>query len=128
MSAKPPKNALSWVTIKAGSNQTIAVDAKKLYDSGCAAVRREFGSSQAPLPRMTLVLGAQKDEADWPTREIRLRKWDRNLFAQGVVALAFEELMTTQRQQEIAKRAVSWAESSIDATDLVKRSVEGADR
>ena len=39
---------------------------------------------------MTLVVGADEDRAYWGAREIRLRKWDPYLVAQGVVIFAFE--------------------------------------
>ena len=56
----------------------------RLYLSACSAVQREFGGKRPVRPRLTLVLGADKDEADLDRREIRLIKWNPFLFAEGV--------------------------------------------
>jgi hypothetical protein len=42
---------------------------------------------------VTLVVGADENGAHWDAKEIRLTKSDTYLFAQGVVILAFEELL-----------------------------------
>ena len=52
--------------------------------------------------------------ADWDRREIHLTKWDPNLFAQGVVIFAFEELLPTEQRRLLAKRAVTWADSTVE--------------
>jgi hypothetical protein len=63
---------------------------------------------------------ADNNEIWFAGREIRLRKWNRYLFAQGVVWLAFEDLMPTQHRQTIAKRAVTWADSTVEVERLEK--------
>jgi hypothetical protein len=106
--------------IQASGKNVVAVDAQKIYISGCEAVRKEFGATQQHTPRITLVIGGETDEAIWKAKEIRLRKWDPYLFAQGVVLLAFDDLMTGERRLKIAKRVVSRAESTVSATELAK--------
>ena len=69
---------------------------------------------------MTLVIGADEDRAYWGTREIRLTKWDPYLFAQGVVIFAFEDLLPDGERMAVAKRAVTWADSTVDAKNLAK--------
>ena len=81
----------------------------KLYLSACSAVQREFGGTRPVRPQVTLVLGADKDEALWDRREIRLIKWNPHLFAQGVVVFAFEDLMPLDERMAVATRAVNWA-------------------
>jgi hypothetical protein len=120
--------AQEGLTIQGSGKLPIAADAQNIYLSACAAVRREFGVSPGASPRMTLVLGAQKDEAVWQTHEIRLRKWNRDLFAQGVVLLAFDDIMTSERRLRMAKRALNWADSTVDAAQLVKQSSGEASR
>jgi len=67
-----------------------------------------------------LVLGADKNEIWFVGREIRLTKWNPYAFAQGVVWLAFEDLMPSQQRLTIAKRAVSWADSTVEIGRLAK--------
>jgi hypothetical protein len=55
---------------------------------------------------MKLVLGANKNRVDVDTGEIQLVRWDRGLFAEGVMLLAFEDLMPAHQRLTIAKRAV----------------------
>ena len=69
---------------------------------------------------MTLVVGADEDRAYWDAREIRLTKWDPYLFAQGVVLFAFEELLPKGERMAVAKRAVTWADSTVDAKSVAK--------
>lgn len=91
-----------------------SAEAQKVYLSACAVVQREFGISRELRPQVTLVLGASKEGVDFDHREIRLTKWDRFLFAEGVAWLAFEDLMPKKQLLVVAKRAVSWAESTVD--------------
>jgi hypothetical protein len=89
-------------------------EAEKIYSSACSVVQREFGFRHALRPQVRLVLGADKNEVWFAEREIRLTKWDRYTFALGVVWLAFEDLMPSQQRLTIAKRAVTWADSTVE--------------
>lgn len=95
-------------------------EAQKIYLSASSVVQREFGGNRSVAPTVTLVLGADKNEVSFPDREIRLKKWDRYGFAQGVVWLAFVDLMPSQQRLTIAKRAVSWADATVDVEQLRK--------
>ena len=86
-----------------GGQKWPATELNKIYVSVCSAVQREFGSSRAVSPRVSLVLGADKNAVDFDKGEVLLVKWDRDLFAQGVVVLAFEDLMTAQRRVTLAR-------------------------
>ncbi len=92
----------------------------KIYLSACLAVQQEFGSDRAIGPRVRLVLGADKNGVDFEKREVWLVRWDRDLFAQGVVALAFWDLMTTERCAAIAKRALRRADGTIELAQNAK--------
>ena len=59
-----------------GKQKWPAEEADKLYFSACSAVQREFGGNRRVRPQVTLVLGADKDEALWDRREIRLVKME----------------------------------------------------
>jgi hypothetical protein len=98
-----------------------ATEAQKIYLSACSVVQREFGrTTTPPAPQLTLVLGADKNEVWFAGREIRLTKWNDHAFAQGVVWLAFEDLMPPQQRLAIAARAVNWADSTVDIEHLKK--------
>ena len=97
-----------------GKQKWPAAEAQKIYVSACSAVQREFGANRTVRPRVTLVLGADKNIALPDQREIRLTKWDRFLFAQGIVLFAFDELMTANQRMTLAKRAVSWADATVE--------------
>ena len=97
-----------------------AAEAQRIYLSACSVVQGEFGRKIPLAPQVTLVLGADKDEVWFAGREIRLTKWDDRVFAQGVVWLAFEDLMPFERRQAIAARAVSWADATVEVERLKK--------
>lgn len=96
-----------------------AAEAQKIYLSACSVVQREFGATHSVAPTITLVLGVEKNVVRFDTREIRLTKWDRYLFAQGVVILAFEDLMM-DRRTAMAQRAVTWVDATVDVERLAK--------
>jgi hypothetical protein len=97
-----------------------APEVEKTYSSACSVIQREFGFRHPLHPQVRLVLGAGKNEVWFAGREIRLTKWDRYAFAQGVVWLAFEDLMPSQQRLTIAKRAVTWADSTVEIGRLAK--------
>jgi hypothetical protein len=102
------------LTIRTHSKQRPPADAQKIYLSACSAVQREFGTNRLPRPQVTLVIGGDSNKADWDHREIHLTKWDPYLFAEGVVIFAFEELLPTEQRRQVAKRAVTWADSTVE--------------
>jgi hypothetical protein len=103
-----------------GKQKWPAVEGERIYAAACAAVQREFGGLRAVRPHVTLVLGAEKNDVDMGDREIRLRQWDRNLFAQGVVLLAFQDLLPVEQRVAISKRAMSWVDATVEAGELAK--------
>jgi len=103
-----------------GKQQWPAAEANRLYLSACAAVQREFGTHQPVRPQITLVLGAENNEARLETREIWLTKWNSYLFTEGVVIFAFEDLLPPRQRMIVARRAVNWADASVDVNLLSK--------
>jgi len=63
-------------------------------------------------------VGAHENAGYADSKEIRLIKWNHDLFAQGVVAFAFDELLPKTKRMAVAKRAVIWATSAVDANFL----------
>ena len=103
-----------------GSQKWSAEEVDKVYLSACSAVQREFGGTRPVRPQFTLVLGADRDQADLDRWEIRLIKWNPDLFAQGVVIFAFEELMPLDHRMAAARRAVNWAGSTVEIKAISK--------
>jgi hypothetical protein len=95
-------------------------EVEKIYSSACSVLEREFDIKHSLHPQVRLVLGADKNEIWFVGREIRLTKWSPYAFAQGVVWLAFEDLMPSQQRLTIAKRAVTWADSTAEIERLAK--------
>lgn len=93
---------------------------QKLYASACAVVRQEFHDQHLDNPAMTLVIGADKDGMLEQEREIRLVRWNPYLFAQGVVMLAFQDLLPVQRKLNMTTRAVSQADATVAVQQLVR--------
>lgn len=94
-------------------------EAEKIHSSACSVVQREFGLGTRSIHRSDSFWGRQERGMVCRTR-IRLTKWDRHTFAQGVVWLAFEDLMPSQQRLTIAKRAVTWADSTAEIERLAK--------
>ena len=97
-----------------------APEAEKIYFSACSVVRQEFEVKRPILPRVKLVLGASRNGVLWDEREIWLTKWNPYLFAQGVVMLAFADIMTGDRRMVMTKRAMNWADSTVEIERLAK--------
>ena len=115
--------AQDGLTIRNDANQKWpSAEAEKLYLSACAVVQREFGATRELRPQVTLVLGANKNNVGlfFKSREIRLAKWDRYMFAQGVVWLAFEDLMPEEQLLLVSKRAVAWADATVAVDQIAK--------
>jgi hypothetical protein len=51
-----------------GRQKWSAEEVDRLYLSACSAIQRKFGGTRSVRPRLTLVLGANKDEADLDRR------------------------------------------------------------
>jgi len=91
-----------------------------VYLAACTAVQREFGDSIFLRPPVALVLGAETNAVDFDKKTILLKRWDHTLFAQGVVVLAFEDLLTPQRRMMITNRAVNLAQATVNIGEIGK--------
>lgn len=95
-------------------------EVNKVYLSACTAVQREFGNSIILRPAIALVLGADKNAVNFDKKTILLKRWDRSLFAEGVVILAFEDLLTPQRPVMITNHAVNLAQTTVNVGEITK--------
>ena len=106
--------------ISEGKQKWSALEVDKVYLSACTAVQRELGDNMLPRPTVALVLGADKNAVDFDKKTILLKRWDRGLFAEGVVILAFEGLLTPERRVKITNRAVNLAQATVDVREISK--------
>jgi len=113
--------AQNRLVIRGVTNQVRQADANKSYSSACLAVEREFRIIDPIRPEVTLILGAHENRAYTESKEIRLIDWDPELFAQGVVVIAFHELLPESKRKSVAKRADTWASSVVDARTLARQ-------
>ena len=112
--------AQNRLVIRGVTTQGWQADAEKIYISACLAVEREFRIIDPSRPKATLIVGAHENRAYTESKEIRLINWDPGLFAQGVVVIAFHQLLPESKQKSVAKRAVTWASSVVDARNSRK--------
>ena len=103
-----------------GRQKYPAAEAEKIYNSSCAAVKQDFGDSKAMCTSVVLILGADQDGVDLDRGRVLLTKWDRGLFAEGVVMLTFQKLLPVDRTLTLAKRALNWADATIEIGQLAK--------
>jgi hypothetical protein len=81
---------------------------------------RRVGNSIVLRPTIALVLGADKNAVKFDEKTILLKRWDRSLFAEGVVILAFEDLLTPQRRMIMTNRAVNLVQDTVNAGEISK--------
>jgi len=103
-------------------------EAENLYQSVCTIVEREFHNGTVKLhPQFTVVIGTDRNEVLGKTvqrravptyDEIRLKKWDPVIFAQGVVVLAFDQLLTEDGIKQLTARAVRYSDATVDVAGL----------
>ena len=113
--------AQEGLTIKNRSKEKVQeTEVEKVYVAASAVVRQEFHDQHLDNPVVTLVIGAEKDEMLSQEREIRLVRWNPYLFAQGVVMLAFQDLLPVQRKLNMTTRAVSQADATVAVQQLAR--------
>lgn len=97
-----------------------SAEAETVYLSACKVIEREFSSPTSLRPQFKLSLGATRNKLSYAEHEIQLTKWDKYKFAQGVVLLAFEELLSPNNRLQLVRAALSEADSSVDVNELKK--------
>jgi len=98
-------------------------EAESLYQSACAVVQHDFHSDELHL-HFTVVIGTERNEAyaqhsvAHAGHEIRMKKWDPTVFAEGIVVIAFDELLTPDMIMQLGNRAVRYSNATIDVAGL----------
>ena len=102
--------------------------AESLYRSACAVVQHDFrgGEYHEKCPHFTLVIGTDRNEVRnigqmndaQGDPEIRMKKWNPILFAQGVVILSFDKILTSDVVTQLSKRAIRYSNTTVDVDEL----------
>ena len=101
------------------------VEARRIYTSACDLVARSIRPDNPPHlePRFLLVLGAEENEFvhDSRVNEIRLKSWNPETFAEGVVIGAIRDVLHADDLAKIAHQSVVLADSTLDVRELRER-------
>jgi hypothetical protein len=98
------------------------LEAESIYHSACSVVKREFyrGAGE-PCPHFTVVIGAKRNELHsrrTQEGEILMKKWDPFVFAQGVVVLTFDDMLTRNTIAQLGSRALRQSNVDKDVAGL----------
>ena len=94
-------------------------EANQIFLVATRTVQREFRlPSPVVKPRLTLILGADENAADVAKRELKLTTWDKYFFAEGVVLMSLDQIVTPEAKKALALRALTEAEVSVSVAKL----------
>ena len=86
---------------------------EKIYFPACSVARKEFDVRRANLPRVKLLLGTSQNRGLFDERNIAC-PMERYLFAEGIVRLAVDDLLTGDRRTALTQRALKWADATVE--------------
>ena len=106
-----PKH-LKWPVEQAG----------RIYLLACDLVARSLRPDKPPMlrPKFVLVLGAKQDQMMRTEKgsEVRLKKWNAETFAEGVVLLSLRESEKDQNVLQLAHHTLAEAEATVSVREL----------
>jgi hypothetical protein len=97
-------------------------EANRIYLFASQAVEREFRLTRPIRPQFTLVLGFEGNELDVNSGELRLAKWDRKIFADGVILFCMEQMLTPEMRGQLLRRTLLAADATVAVDEQVARS------
>src|SRR5215471_1100573 len=97
-------------------------EAEKIYKFASQAVEEEFKPRRPVRPQFTLVLGYEKDQMDVNSNELRLTKWDRQFFTEGVVLFGFEQMLSSETKLRMVQRALKESDTVLSVNEARKSS------
>src|SRR5207237_2859950 len=77
------------------------------------AIAAEFKLPQPIYAHFTLMLGADENSVDIDARELRLKKWNTYFYAEGVLRLNFDQVLSSEAKMRLARRAVAESEAMV---------------
>lgn len=116
---QPP--ALPFEVVNPHHKKWPEAEAARIYNWACDLLARNIRPEKPPQlhPRFRLVLGTADDEfvRDSSMTEIRLKSWNPEKFAQGVVVVALRDLVPRSDMAKLAHESVSLASATIDVSE-----------
>ena len=89
-------------------------EANRIYIAVAHSLAVEFNRPQLSAAVFTLVLGANENSVDMNARELRLKKWDKYFYAEGVFRLTFDQMLSTESKLRLAQRAVAESDATVN--------------
>ena len=97
-------------------------EAGRIYVLACDLVARSVRPEKPPdlRPKFVLVLGAKQDQMVRTEKgsEVRLKKWNAETFAEGVVLLSLRESEKDQNILHLAHQTLAAAEATVSVREL----------
>src|SRR5690242_8004676 len=80
-------------------------EANLIYFSVARNLAAEFTRPQLPITSFSRALAAIESSVDMNRRELRLKKWDKCFYAEGVLRLTFAQMLSAESKMRLARRA-----------------------
>lgn len=111
--------AAEYVTIFNPKHDRISIEEiEKVYLSVCEAVEKEYKRPAAIRPHLILRLGSDNNVLRYPMREIQLKKWDQYRFADAVVEIALQDMVSPEDRVRLSNTAVNAAGATVNVCEL----------
>jgi hypothetical protein len=111
--------AAEYLTIFNPNRDKISIEeVEKVYLGACEAVEKEYHRPAPIRPRLILRLGTESNVLRFPMREILLKKWDEYRFADAVVALALNDMVSREDRARLTNTAVKAAGTTVSVCEL----------
>lgn len=119
---KPVQSNLPFEISNPQNKKWEPAEARRIYNAACQLLARTIRPDKPPElhPTFRLVLGTENDEfvRDGAHVEVHLRRWQPEIFAQAVVAIAVRDLLQGDQLQKVAHESVLLANATVSARDL----------
>lgn len=97
-------------------------EAESIYRNVCTLVQREFRRGAVELhPHFTVIIGTGRNEVHsrrMQGEEIWMKKWDPITFAEGVVVLSFDEMLTHDVIAQLSNKGLLLSSAAVNVADL----------
>jgi hypothetical protein len=88
-------------------------EANRIYMSTARDIAAEFRLPQPIYAHFTLILDTDENSVDINARELRLKQWDTYFYAEGVLRLTFDQMLSSEAKMRLARRAVAESEATV---------------
>src|SRR5271169_6278974 len=102
-------------------------EAENLYKSACVIALHDLRGGVGELhPHFRVIIGADSNEvrgivhgdANNGKTEIWMKKWNPRIFAQAVVVIAFDQVLTPDVIVQLGDRAIRYSDATVNVADF----------